>query len=301
MDSGAMNNTDDRITVLLVDDHALVREGLREILQMQSDMRVVGEAEDSAATLALAAREQPDIVLLDVEIPGDEVTSTVRRIRECSSQSRVIILSMYEGPQLVQALLTAGIRGYLLKSIHWEELVVAIRAIYADRDRMILGVSRESLGYAPAPSGPSTGTLSARELEVLELVAQALSNGQIASRLHLTEATVKRHLRNIFAKLGAVSRLDAVNKARERQQDQPTGTRRQKIPGAGGLPALGAHFTFAASRVRGGPFIEAGSAEAGRPADLTPFTTAVAPVHAIPRQLAIRRLVVGHSGTRPTS
>lgn len=292
-----MNNGDDRITVLLVDDHALVREGLREILQMQSDMRVVGEAEDSGATLALAARHQPDIVLLDVEIPGDEVTSTVRRIRECSPQSRVIILSMYEGPKLVQALLAAGIRGYLLKSIHWEELVVAIRAIYADRDRMILGVSRESLGYAP--SGPSTGTLSARELEVLELVAQALSNGQIASRLHLTEATVKRHLRNIFAKLGAVSRLDAVNKARERQQEQPTGAPRQKIPGAGGLPALGSRVILAASRVRGGPFIEAVRAEAGRPADLTPFTTAMAPVHAIWRHLGIRGLSVGHIGTYP--
>jgi DNA-binding NarL/FixJ family response regulator len=215
-----MNDEDDRITILLVDDHALVREGLREILQTQPDMRVVGEAEDSATTVALAEARQPDIILLDIEIPGDDVTATVNQIKSRSPTSQVIILSMYEGPQLVWALLAAGIRGYLLKSVHWEELVVAIRAVHADRGRIILGVSRESLNYAP--QGASPGTLSARELEVLDLVAQALSNGQIASRLQLTEATVKRHLRNIFVKLGAVSRLDAVNKAKEWKRHQPT-------------------------------------------------------------------------------
>jgi DNA-binding NarL/FixJ family response regulator len=221
----------DRITILLVDDHALVREGLREILEMQRDMRVVGEAEDSASTVALATAEQPDIVLLDIEIPGADATTTVNQIRSCSPESRVIILSMYEGPQLVQALLAAGIRGYLLKSIHWEELVVAIRAVRTDSDRIVLGVSRESLRYVQP--GPSAGTLSPRELEVLDLVAQALSNGQIASRLNLTEATVKRHLRNIFVKLGAVSRLDAVNKAKEWQRHQPTAAPRPGPPGNG--------------------------------------------------------------------
>lgn len=227
----AMNDRDSRITILLVDDHALVREGLREILQMQPDMRVVGEAEDSAATVALAETQQPDIVLLDIEIPGNDVTTTVNQIKSRSPGSRVIILSMYEGPQLVRALLAAGIRGYLLKSIHWEELVVAIRAIRADDDRIILGVSRESL--TNVQSEPSRATLSARELEVLNLVAQALSNGQIASRLQLTEATVKRHLRNIFVKLGAVSRLNAVNKAKEQQRRQPTAASRAGRPGTG--------------------------------------------------------------------
>jgi DNA-binding NarL/FixJ family response regulator len=123
---------------------------------------------------------------------------------------------MYEGPQLVQALLAAGIRGYLLKSIHWQELVVAIRAVRTDCERVVLGVSQESLRHIH--QGPGTGTLSAREREILALVGQALSNSQIASRLSLTEATVKRHLRNIFVKLGAVSRIDAVNKAAEWQQ-----------------------------------------------------------------------------------
>jgi DNA-binding NarL/FixJ family response regulator len=212
-----MSEEHDRITILLVDDHTLLREALREILDRQEDLRVVGEAEDGRTTVTLAAAEQPDIILLDVEIPGSGVATTVKQISERSPGSRVIILSMYEGPQLVQALLAVGIRGYLLKSSHWQELVTAIRAVRTS-DRIILGVSRESLGYVPPH--PAPGALTARELEVLDLVADALSNYQIASRLHLTEATVKRHLRNIFVKLEAVSRLDAVNKAREWQQRQ---------------------------------------------------------------------------------
>lgn len=214
-----MNAEAGSTTILIVDDHALVREGLRGILDRQDDMRVVGEAGDSAVTLAMVSRHRPDVVLLDIEIPGDEVVTTVRRIRQCSPASRVIILSMYEGPQLVQALLTAGIRGYLVKSTHWQELVAAIRAVCADDDRVVLGVSRDSLRYTRQEVG--AGTLSAREREVLHLVGEALSNSQIGSRLSLTEATVKRHLRNIFVKLGAVSRIDAVNKAAEWQTRRP--------------------------------------------------------------------------------
>ncbi|QKG19165.1 response regulator [Actinomadura verrucosospora] len=206
-----MPHEDDRTTILLVDDHALVREGLREILETQEDLHVVGEAEDSATSVALAEQTQPDIVLLDVEIPGGKAKNTVSQIRKRSIRSRVIVLSMYEGPQLVQTLLAAGIRGYLLKSVHWQELVAAIRAVRADGDRVVLGVSGGSLRYVE--QGSAANALSPREREVLDLVAQAFSNGQIAARLDLTEATVKRHLRNIFAKLGAVSRMDAVIKA----------------------------------------------------------------------------------------
>jgi DNA-binding NarL/FixJ family response regulator len=206
-----MTGPADHTTILIVDDHALVRDGLRGILEAQGDMRVVGEAGDSAATIALAAERRPDIVLLDVEIPGADAAATVREIRSRSPRSRVIILSMYEGPQLVQDLLAVGIRGYLLKSIHWQELVVAIRAVIADADRVILGVSTESLRQVGRSSADTT--LSDREQEILDLVSHAYSNSQVASRLNLTEATVKRHLRNIFVKLGAVSRIDAVNKS----------------------------------------------------------------------------------------
>jgi DNA-binding NarL/FixJ family response regulator len=205
-----MAGPSDVTTVMIVDDHALFREGLREILGTQEDMVVVGEAGSSEHAVSLAARTRPQVVLLDVEIPGEDVTTVVARIREFSPRTQVIILSMYDGPRLVQSLLAAGIRGYLLKSVHQEELLSAIRSAGEPDGRIVLAVSRESLGSI---QGSQAGTLSEREREVLELTALALTNFQIATRLGLTEATVKRHLRNIFAKLGAVSRIDAVNKA----------------------------------------------------------------------------------------
>ena len=150
-----------------------------------------------------------------MEIPGGEANSTARRLRDASPESRVIILSMHEGPRLVQELLDAGIRGYLLKSVHWQELVLAIRTVHLEPDRVVLGVSGQSLRNPRQGLGAGTMALSAREREILGLVREALSNSQIASRLSLKEATVKRHLRNVFVKLGAVSRTDAVNKAAE--------------------------------------------------------------------------------------
>ena len=224
-----MRDENDRTTILMVDDHALVRQGLRQLLETQEDLRVVGEAGEAEQAVTLAAATEPDIVLLDVEIPGGEVTETVRRMGERSPRSRIIILSMHEGPELVQATLAVGIRAYLLKSVHWQELVAAIRAVHADGDRVVLGVSQESL--QAARHRPKQGELSDREREVLGLVAQALSNGQIASRLGLTEATVKRHLRNIFAKLGAVSRLDAVNKAKGQEQHHRDGVQPRREGG----------------------------------------------------------------------
>ncbi|MDH2429627.1 response regulator transcription factor [Sphaerisporangium sp. TRM90804] len=205
-----MNGSDGPTTVLVVDDHALVREGLKEILDAQGDMTVVGEAGTSHAAVSLAVERQPHVVLLDIEIPGEEVTTTVSRIRQFCPDSQVIILSMYDGPHLLKSLLAVGIRGYLLKSVSREELLSAIRSVRGDDGRVVLAVSRESLAQV---EGQSTTVLSDRERQVLELTAQALSNTQIAARLSLTEATVKRHLRNIFVKLGAVSRIDAVNKA----------------------------------------------------------------------------------------
>ncbi|MFI2612165.1 response regulator [Kitasatospora sp. NPDC018619] len=196
--------------VVLVDDHALVREGVREILESQDDMVVVSEAANSGDAIAQVARHRPDVVLLDVELPDGEPTETVTRMRALSPSSQIIMLSMYDGPQLLRRLINAGIRGYLLKSVCGDELVAAVRGVHRGSDRMVLAVSRDSLARM---QGVTENVLSARELEILELVAQALSNGQIATRLLITEATVKRHLRNVFAKLGAVSRIDAVNKA----------------------------------------------------------------------------------------
>lgn len=201
--------TTEPITVVLVDDHVLMREGLREILETQPDVVVVGEAGNSASAIELVARHQPRVVLLDVEIPGSDVTDTVVALRARAPNTQVVILSMYDGPHLLQRLLALRIRGYLLKSVSRGELVSAIRNACIDDGHVTLAVSRRSLAQLPGPPTP----LSRREVDVLELAARAMSNAQIASRLFLTEATVKRHLSNIFAKLGAVSRIDAVNKA----------------------------------------------------------------------------------------
>jgi DNA-binding NarL/FixJ family response regulator len=198
------------ITVVLVDDHVLVREGLSEILAVETDIAVVGEAADSASAVARVASLRPDVVLLDVEIPGNEATDTVQRMRSLSPNTRVLVLTMFDGPQLLRRLLAAGISGYLLKSVDRKELVAAIRSVHVAPDRIVLSVSRDSLAQAPAYEGP---VLSEREAQIMQLVAQALSNGQVGTRLGISEATVKRHLRNIFVKLGAVSRIDAVNKA----------------------------------------------------------------------------------------
>lgn len=175
--------------------------------------------------MAVAARHLPDIVLLDVELPGGEATETVARIRTAAPAARIIILSMFDEPRLLHRLVGAGVRGYLLKSVSRHELVSAVRGVHRDAERMALSVSRETM--VQLQSGRSASGLSDRELEVLELVALALSNSQIAGRPAITEATVKRHLRNIFARLGAVSRIDAVNKAVGASLIAPRGGRRR--------------------------------------------------------------------------
>jgi DNA-binding NarL/FixJ family response regulator len=208
-----------RIRILLVDDHAVVREGLRELLGFEGDLEVVGEAADAPEALEQARRLRPDIVVLDVEIPGGEAPDTVEAIRAACPDTHILILSMYDGPQLLSRLLSVGISGYLLKSVNRRELVAAIRSIHLAPDRLVLSVSRHSVPRLPGSEADTE--LSPRELEILDLVAQALSNGQVASRLNITEATVKRHLRNVFGKLGAVSRIDAVNKAAARSLIAP--------------------------------------------------------------------------------
>jgi DNA-binding NarL/FixJ family response regulator len=217
---------EEAIRIVLVDDHALVRQGVRELLESEPDLRVVGEAGDSETAVNLVATLRPHVVLLDVEIIGDDVTTTVERMRSKAPESEILILSMYDGPQLLQRLLALNIRGYLLKSAGRAELIAAVRTARSDDDRVILGVSRRSLAAVHAVHAEhavrESVSLSDRELEVLELTALALTNVQIANRLYVTEATVKRHLSNIFAKLGAVSRIDAVNKGIEMQFIKPT-------------------------------------------------------------------------------
>ncbi len=177
------------IRLVIVEDHVLVREGLIEILQTYEDLEVVGAAGDSGSAVAVVAKQKPDTVILDVEIPGDEVTTTVGRIQEVSPGTKILVLSMYDGPELVRHLLGLGVKGYLLKNATRHELVAAIRGAHADDGRIVLFVSRESLAHV---QDGSSATLSARERDVLELVALGMSNAQVRGH---GEASPAQHLR----------------------------------------------------------------------------------------------------------
>ncbi|MEV7010596.1 response regulator transcription factor [Streptosporangium sp. NPDC051022] len=205
-----MPESNDRIRIVVADDHTLFRDALCQVLRAEDDFHVVGDASDGPAVLSLAARTKPDIVLLDVEMPNHHPAHTLPRLLEISPPPKVIILSMHDDPQLVQDLLGAGAHGYLHKAIRSQELLLAIRSVHAGCHGVTVLVSQ---AIAPPPRPASQGVLTEREQEVLALVANALSNRQIAVQLAITEGTVKRHLRNIFGKLSAVSRIDAVNKA----------------------------------------------------------------------------------------
>lgn len=195
--------------VLLIDDHTLLRQSLRQVLSAEPDLVVVGDTGDIDEAVTLVAATAPDVVLLGGELLDSEVAEAVRRIATVSPDARVIVLSMSDRPADVRDLLDLGVRGFMLKSVSRYELLAAIRGVYS-RDQSTLAVSQHSLAQL---SRQAAVTLSDRELEVLVLAAQALTNFQIGSRLGIAEGTVKRHLRNVFGKLGAVSRIDAVNKA----------------------------------------------------------------------------------------
>ncbi|EIV93560.1 response regulator transcription factor [Frankia sp. QA3] len=196
-------------SIVVADDHVLFRDGLCELLNVD-DLVVTGAVGSAYELFTLIRRNPPDLVLLDVEIPGEDVIATVEKLAADFPKVRILILSMYDDPRVVWRLLSLGVHGYLLKTVSRVDLLSAVRAVRDDDARIILSISRESL--STMPTRPS-GRLSAREQEIIVLVSQAMSNAQIARRLAITEGTVKRHLRNIYRKLGAVSRIDAVNKA----------------------------------------------------------------------------------------
>lgn len=195
------------LRLMLVDDHTLFREGLAELLTVEADIRVVAQAADSETAVRVAAAARPDTVLLDVEMPYAPVQETIVRLQEACPAARVLVLTMHDDPLLATQVVEAGAHGLLAKTITRQQLVQAVRAV-GYRDELVPPPSRR-----PGEIGPPATVLSPRERQVLELAGQALSNAQIGARLFITEGTVKRHLTNIYAKLGAVSRLDAVNKA----------------------------------------------------------------------------------------
>jgi DNA-binding NarL/FixJ family response regulator len=201
-----------RVTVALADDHTLFRQGIRELLSTDPGIVIVAEASTGDEVLPLVRRHQPDVVLLDVQMPGPGAKALIGRIRKAHPRTAVVVLTMHEAPEVVRELLDGGAAAYLVKTIERDQLVATVHSVYHSRENVMVSVPRATMeSLERTPDQP--GILSDRELEVLRLVATALSNAQIATRLFISEGTVKRHLTNTYAKLGATSRVDAIKKA----------------------------------------------------------------------------------------
>jgi DNA-binding NarL/FixJ family response regulator len=203
-------------SILIADDQALVRGGFRMILDAKEDMEVVGEAGEGAEAVALVEQLRPDVVLMDVRMPGMDGIEATRRIVASGSPARIVMLTTYDADEYVFAALRAGASGFLLKDVRPPELVEAIRIVGRGDALLAPSVTRRLLdrfvGALPdsAPPLPDLGELTERELEILKFVALALSNAEIAARLHLTEATVKTHVSSVLRKLGLRDRVQAV-------------------------------------------------------------------------------------------
>ena len=203
------------IKVLLADDHTMFRQGLKEMLSTAGEMRVVGEAENGREAVALARERKPDVVVLDVEMPVMGAAEAMEEMLKISPAPRVLIVSMYDSPRLVRDLLARGASGYLVKSASLEELLAAVRRAArspqgAREENVILAVPRTVLEQVKEDPEEK---LSKREQEILLLAARGLSNRSISSELHISEATVKRHLANVYEKMEVSSRGEAARKA----------------------------------------------------------------------------------------
>jgi DNA-binding NarL/FixJ family response regulator len=215
------------IRVLLADDQAMVRAGFRLILSAEPDIAVVGEAADGAEAVTAARRLRPDVTLMDVRMPRlDGISATRRLTAEEPSLTRVVVLTTFDVDSHVYDALRAGASGFLLKNAPPEDLVAAIRLVAAGGALLDPAVTRrviEEFARSPAPGAvpAEVGTLTERELEVLQLVAQGLSNAEIAATLVVSEATVKTHVARMLGKLRLRDRVQAVVYAYERGLVRP--------------------------------------------------------------------------------
>ncbi len=212
----------EQIHIMLVDDHKLMREGLRILLELEPDLRVIAEAREGQAALDAYASHQPDVVLMDVRMPGMDGVEATWRLRERWPGARVIILTTFDDEEYIFEGLRAGARGYLLKDVSGAELADAVRKVAAGGALIEPSVARKVLAefarLAPPARAPEQGLpepLSEREREVLRLLALGLSNREIAERLSLAEGTVKNYVTNILQKLGVRDRTQAAVRARE--------------------------------------------------------------------------------------
>ncbi|MEL5954669.1 response regulator transcription factor [Streptomyces sp. CLV115] len=198
------------IRVLLVDDHQVVRRGLRTFLEIQDDIEVVGEAADGAEGVARTEELRPDVVLMDIKMPGTDGIEALRRLRELESPAKVLIVTSFTEQRTVVPALRAGASGYVYKDVDPDALAGAIRSVYAGHVLLQPEVAGALLAQEDSGSGTGRGsTLTEREREVLGLIADGRSNREIARALVLSEKTVKTHVSNILMKLDLSDRTQA--------------------------------------------------------------------------------------------
>jgi len=198
------------IRVMLVDDHAVVRSGLSTFLLTCDDMELVGEASSGEQALRLCPRVEPDVVLMDLVMPGMDGATATRKIREQCPDIQVIALTSFKEQELVQGALQAGAIGYLLKDISADELANAIRAAYAGKPTLAPEAAQALIQATRLPADNVGFDLTEREKEVLALMMEGLNNNQIAERLVVSRSTAKFHVSSVLSKLGAASRTEAV-------------------------------------------------------------------------------------------
>jgi DNA-binding NarL/FixJ family response regulator len=197
------------IKVLLVDDHQVVRRGLRTFLEVQDDIEVVGEAADGAEGVERAEELRPDVVLMDVKMPGTDGIEALRRLRELDNPARVLVVTSFTEQRTVIPALRAGAAGYVYKDVDPDALAGAIRSVHAGHVLLQPEVAGALLSQEETGSGQGRGNLTEREREVLALIADGRSNREIARALVLSEKTVKTHVSNILMKLDLADRTQA--------------------------------------------------------------------------------------------
>jgi len=206
----------DTIRILLVDDHQVVREGLRRMLELEADMEVVGEAGDAKEALTQVDSLSPEVILLDIKMPGMDGIELTRQLKEKQPACNIIMLTLYD--EYLTEAIEAGAVGYLLKDVKREELVRAIRAVHQGRSTLNLSLSRDQLAeLAPPAESQQRVYLSERELTILRMIADGVTTKEIASQLFLSQASVKRSVRLTFEKLGVRNRSEAVSEAYKRK------------------------------------------------------------------------------------
>ncbi|MFG3207430.1 response regulator [Streptomyces sp. NPDC048192] len=204
------------ISLLIVDDHPVVRDGLRGMFDSAPGFHVLGEAADGVEAVARAADLDPDVILMDLRMPGGSGVEAIRELARRGARAKVLVLTTYDTDSDTLPAIEAGATGYLLKDAPRDELFTAVRAAAEGRTVLSPAVASRLVHAVRAPRGPGAEPLSAREREVLALVARGTSNREIARELFISEATVKTHLTHLYAKLGVNDRAAAVAAAYDR-------------------------------------------------------------------------------------